>query len=169
MAPYRQNDTSPVLERLWLEDYRKKSASEARLSLPTSTQRKSGKPTFRLWPKSLREEVHFPFSTFSAIHTNKVTQERDGTPSFQRHTKFKLYRNFEGNRPANSLRRTCHSLPSPSVTPDALRTRTSHVSFPLHAIPGTTCPGLCGSSMLPSPPPSLEGRGRLCRRIHVVR
>ena len=72
-----------------------------------------------------------------------------GHPSLQTHTKFKLYQNFEGNNP------------SPSATPDGLRTRTSHVSFPLHAFPGTACPGPCGSSMPPSPPPSLEGRGRL--------
>ena len=32
-----------------------------------------------------------------------------------------------------------------------IRIRTSHVSFRPHAIPGTTCPGLYGSSRLPLP------------------
>ena len=141
------------------EDHRKKSPSEARLSLPTCTQRKSGKPSFRLWPSHLRKEVHFLSSTFRALHTNKVTPERDGTPSFQIHTEFTLHHNFEGNRPANALRRTCRSLPSPSVPPDALRTQTSHVSFPLHACPRTPHPRQCGNSVPPSPPPSLEQRG----------
>ena len=50
-----------------------------------------------------------------------------------------------------------------------LRDHTSRVSFRLHAIPGTACPGLCGSSRLPLPPPSVVGRGQLCRRIHIAR
>ena len=37
------------------------------------------------------------------------------------------------------------SLPSSSAKQDAFRTRTSRVSFRLHAIPGTACPGLYGS------------------------
>ena len=44
---------------------------------------------------------------------------------------FKLYPNFERDRPVQ----------------DALRTRTSHVSFRLHEFPGTKCPGLRGSSI----------------------
>ena len=50
----------------------------------------------------------------------------------------------------------------------SLRNQTNHVSFRLHAIPGTTCPELCGSSMPPLPPPIPGGR-RFCRRILVVR
>ena len=39
-----ENDTSPVLERLLLENYRKRhQRNEAHLSLPTCTHRKSGK------------------------------------------------------------------------------------------------------------------------------
>ena len=94
MAPYRQNDTSPVLKRLWLEDYRKRPPSEAGLSLPTNTQRKSGKPSIRLWPKILRKEVHILFSTFQAFTQTRWHKRRDGTPSFHRHTMFKLYQKF---------------------------------------------------------------------------
>ena len=55
---------------------------------------------------------------------------------------FKLHqKNVERNRPANSPQRTM------SFT-------SFHVSFRLHAFPGTTCPGLCGSSVPPSPLPS---------------
>ena len=50
----------------------------------------------------------------------------------------------------------------------SLRNQTNHVSFRLHAIPGTTCPELCGSSMPPMPPP-VPGNRRFCRRILVVR
>ena len=62
VAPHRQNDTSPVLERLWLAE--RDTLSEAQLSPPTCSRRKSGKQTFRLlWPSHLRKEVHILFST----------------------------------------------------------------------------------------------------------
>ena len=79
---------------------------------------------------------------------------------------FTLKQNLKETDQPTQLRGTCHSVPSPSAKQDALRIRTSHVSFRLHAILGTTCPGLFGSSRLPLPPPSLVGRGQLCRRIH---
>ena len=50
--------------------------SEAPLSLPIYTQQRSRKPTFPLWPSRLRKEVHILFSTFKAIHTNKVAQRK---------------------------------------------------------------------------------------------
>ena len=99
------------------------------LSLPTSTQRKSRKPNFRLWPKKPSKRGTLPLLNLPSYSRKQGdTRERRDTLIPQT-TKFKLCQNFEGNRPANSTHsvRTCHSLPSPSVTPDTLRTRTSHV------------------------------------------
>ena len=57
------NDPSPVLEQNCRKRPSKRS-SALFLSLPTCTQRKSGKPNFRLWPSRLRKEVYILFSTF---------------------------------------------------------------------------------------------------------
>ena len=73
---------------------KKDQPSEAQLSLPTCTQRKASK-----------RGTHPLLNFQSYSHTQGGTKEGDGTPSFQRHTMFKLYPNFEGNRPANSTQK----------------------------------------------------------------
>ena len=98
-----------------------KKTNQAKLSpLPTCTQRKAGNQSFDCGHHTFKKRY-----ASSSQPSNKFTQTRwhkgrDWTPSFQRHTMFRLYPNFEGNRPAQ----------------DALRTRSSHVSFRLHEFPG---------------------------------
>ena len=164
MAPYRQSDTSPVLERLRVGNYEKKKTNQAELSLlfPQAHNESQGTnlPTVAITPS--KRGTH-PLLKLRKLLTqtrwhnrrDKDTLVPEGTPC------------LNCIKISKQLRKTCHSLPS--VTRDALRTRTSHVFFPLHAFPGTTCPRQCGSSMRLSPPPSLERRGRLCRRIQVAR
>ena len=83
-------------------------------------------------------------------------QHGEGKAPSQTAKCFALKQKFEGNSPAqlSSEGHVIHSLPLLQKQ-DALRIRTSHASFRLHAIPGTTCPGLYGRSRLPLPPPSL--------------
>ena len=147
----------------------KDQPSGAQPSLPTCTQRKSGNQSSDCGHHTF-EKRHTSSSqplmlfTRTRWHREGTRHPRSrGTPCLNR---IKISKETDSQL---QLRRTCHSLPSPSVTQDALRTRTSHVSFRLHAFPGTTCPGLCGSLKLPLPPPTLEGRWRLCRQIHVAR
>ena len=100
-------------------------------------------------------------STFrhSDINKNKEAHTNERKPSSRQTQIFQLQQNSKDS----NTRLTSQKLV-------ALRTQTSYVSFRLHSFPRTTtCPRLRGSSMLPSPPPSLEGRGRLSRRIPVAR
>ena len=145
-----------------------KSPSEARLSLPTSTQRKSGKPTFRLWPRSRRKEVHFLFSTFLSC-SHKQGDRREGRDTLIPEThQVQTVSKFRRKR-TSLLTQKDMSFPSFPFC------YTRHAQNPKQprllstSFPGTTSPEPRGSSMLPSPPPSLEGRGRLCHRIHVAR
>ena len=78
--------------------------SEAQPYPPTSTQRKSEKPTFRLWPKRLRKEVHILFSTFQLFTQTKWHKRRDPTPR-SRGTMLKVYQNYRGTRPPNSTQK----------------------------------------------------------------
>ena len=91
-----------------------------------------------------------PFNVLSYSNKQGTNKRKDGTPSFQRHTKFKLYQKFEGNIPANSTPKDM-SLTSRSVTPHALRT-TSHVSFPLHKATFATSQS-CRKKAIVSPDP----------------
>ena len=49
-------------------------------SLPTCTHRKSGKPSFRLWPSRLRKEVHVLPAAFLKYSQRGDTKEREGHP-----------------------------------------------------------------------------------------
>ena len=74
-----------------------------------------------------------------------------GPASFHLHTVY--LKQIRWKKTILSTQKTSHSLPSPSrQKQDALRSRTSRASFRRHATPGTACPALYGSSMLPLPP-----------------
>ena len=135
---------------------KKTNQAEFSPSPPTCTQRKSA--IFRLWPSHLKKKKrHTSSSQPSKLFTRTRWQKgRDRTPSLQRHTMFKLYQKFRRKQTSQLHSEGHHSLLSTSVTQDALRTRTSDVSCRLHAFPRTTCPGRCGSSRLPLPPPRKE-------------
>ena len=118
MAPYRQNDTSPELERLWVEKNLKRIWCQINVTSPLNFS-KEGKTSF--WPsdnlqtpKSIRNTCSFQKDTRCGQH------ETDGRNSQAR----------SETKPATSPFDFMHFL-----------------------------------AQLPLPPPSLVGRGRLCRRI----
>ena len=141
---YRQSDTSPVLARPWLEKFWR------------APLKKRAKPLLPAMANSHLKGGPASFQTSHHSHKHGANAMKESPHPKQpqcSHCKQKLK---ETDQPTQ-LRRTCLSLPSPSATQDSLRTRTSHVSFRLLAVPGTTCPGPC------------KGRGQLCRRIHLAR
>ena len=73
VAPCRQSDIWPVLERLWMGNYTMRPAKRSSALSSHTHNKGSGKPTFRL---CLRKEVHILVSIFKAIHTNKVAQRK---------------------------------------------------------------------------------------------
>ena len=148
--------TPPVLDCLWLGKVTHTHAKTQFNAL------KSSQP--QIPAKEARGSLHLP-----TIHTKHGGQHGEGKPSSQTATMFTLEQNLKDTDQPSKLRRTCHALPSPSAQQDAFRIRTTHVSFRLRVIPGTTCPGQYGSSRPPLPTPSLVGRKSLCRWIHVVR
>ena len=125
-------ETSHVLVRLWLE--KKKTVSLRTIShVETSSASSSCKgSTCLLLPFNYSHEKQWPTRCEKSPH--------------HRPPQCSSKQNFREIDQQTQLRGTCHSLPSLRQK-DALRIQTSHVSFRLHAIPGTTCPGLYGSSI----------------------
>ena len=143
-------------------NYRKRPTKlSSALSLLTCTHRKSNLPTVATTPS---EKDILPLcSLLSFSHKQGGTKEGSrGTPCLNC---IKISK--ETDQPTQ-LRRTCHSLPSPCGTQDALITRTSHVSFPLRTFPDTGCPGPSDNFMPPLPSPSHAGRKRFCHQIHAI-
>ena len=140
--------------------------SEARLSLPTCTQRKSGNlPTVAIAPS--KRDTPPLFNLLSSSHKRSGTEDRTGHPYSCGTPCLNCFKfSKEADQPTQ-LRKTCHSLPSPSVTQDALIARTSHVSHPLRTFPGIRYPGPCDNFMPPLPSPNPAGRKRFCHQIHA--
>ena len=91
--------------------------SEAQLSVPTCTQRKSRKPTFRLWPSRFRKgalPLFNPSKLFTQTGWHKGKEE---TPSFQRQTMSNIKISKEGGQPTQLRRaRRSRSLSFMSLT-----------------------------------------------------
>ena len=110
------NDTSPVQERLGLG--KTKERNQAKLSPPvhvhTAKVRKN--------PPSDSGHHAFERKCTSSLRPSKLFiqtgwhKRKEGTPSFQSHTMFKLDQNFEGNKPANTTLKKglAAHIPSPS-------------------------------------------------------
>ena len=138
----------------WETAEKEQTKRSSALSSPMHTT-KVKKPIFRLWPAHLQKEVHILFSTFQVIHTNMVAQKqgRDTLVPEAHHVYTVSNISKETDLPTQ-LGRTCHSLPSPSVTQEAPRIRTSHVLLSTSCISWHNM----SSSKLPLPPSSFEGR-----------
>ena len=84
----------------------KDKPSSAQLSLPTCTQRKSGNQSSDCGHHTFDKRYTSSSQPSKLFTQTRWHEGRDGTPSFRRHTLFKLYQHFEGNRPANSTQKT---------------------------------------------------------------
>ena len=71
VAPYQQKATPNQIWNVcdW-DTTERHQPSDAQLSLPTCTQRESGKPTFRLWPKTLERRCSLLSSSHCLPETN---------------------------------------------------------------------------------------------------
>ena len=82
----------------------KKKTNQAKLSsLFPHAQKESQEtnlPTVAITPS--KRGTHPLLNLLSYPQKTREQTRKEGTPSFQRHTMFKLNQNFEGNRPANS-------------------------------------------------------------------
>ena len=72
----------------------KKETNQSKLSSlspPTCTHRRSGKPSFRLWPSRFRKVARPPSNLLNYTQNKEAHKRNKGTPSFPRkHTMFKL-------------------------------------------------------------------------------
>ena len=87
------NDTSPVLERLWLEKIHQKETNQAKVSslFPRAHIESQENPSFRLWPSRFRKVARPPSDLLNFSQNKEAHKRNEGTPSFQRrHTMFKL-------------------------------------------------------------------------------
>ena len=76
-----------------------KKTNRAKLSLPTCAQRKSGNQSSDCGHHTFEKRYTSSFQPSELLTQTRWHKRRDGTPSFQRHTMFKMCQNFETSFP----------------------------------------------------------------------
>ena len=136
-SSYRVNHSAFWFKRLWVgaswlkkkttvtsaspTDQQMKGAHQKqfRCLLRTCTHRKSGKPSFRLWPQSFRKVVRPLFDLLIPSQNKEAHKRTEGTPSFwRRQTMFKLWQmSKDSDRPTQTQKETQGAFKRLTLTP----------------------------------------------------